>query len=303
MAPFRTMVEDKDTEPSYSDIYRLDEVFHGWMDRKESLRMTSQDIQALLKELPFDQGQEHTEEALEELLGKGRIPSKEAKSLIQEIVRLRFEFADALGQEAEMWREDGFSYIAQPIEAAKDVLVEDSWLSLTAFYEMYQEEAQEREKLLLWSLIRAAQLQFSLEEVGGFYERLMALNPDREQHLDYARFLRRTKNYDKARIHYEKAIEELRALIAKGKDWFREDLAFTLYDLGTLLVECNEGQQARTCCEEALQIYRGLAEQKPETHKSNVAAILNYMALLAKDDSGSEQSQTRWEEALQISML
>jgi tetratricopeptide repeat protein len=297
------MVEDKDTEPSYSDIYRLDEVFHGWMDRKESLRMTSQDIQALLKELPFDQGQEHTEEALEELLGKGRIPSKEAKSLIQEIVRLRFEFADALGQEAEMWREDGFSYIAQPIEAAKDVLVEDSWLSLTAFYEMYQEEAQEREKLLLWSLIRAAQLQFSLEEVGGFYERLMALNPDREQHLDYARFLRRTNNYEKARIHYEKAIQELRELIAKGKEWFREDLAFTLYDLGTLLVECNEDQQARACCEEALQIYRELAEQKPEIHKSNVAAILNYMALLAKEDSECEQSQTRWEEALQISML
>ena len=291
------MVEDKDTEPSYSDIYRLDEVFHGWMDRKESLKMTSQDIQALLKELPFDEGQESTEAALEELLRKGRIPLEEAKSLIQDIVRLRFEFADALGQEAEMWREDGFSYIAQPIEAAKDVLVEDSWLSLTAFYEMYQEEVQEREKLLLWSLIRAAQLQFSLEEVGGFYERLMALNPDRQEHLDYAAFLRRTKNYDKARIHYEKAIEELRELIGTGKEWFREDLAFTLYDLGTLLVECNEGQQARACCEEALQIYRELAEQKPEIHKSNVAVILNYMALLAKEDSECKQSQTRWEEA------
>ena len=86
MAPFRTMVEDKDTEPSYSDIYRLDEVFHGWMDRKESLKMTSQDIQALLKELSFDEGQESTEAALEELLRKGRIPSEEAKSLIQDIV-------------------------------------------------------------------------------------------------------------------------------------------------------------------------------------------------------------------------
>lgn len=283
------MVEDKNTEPSYSDIYRLDKVFHGWMDRKESLRMTSQDLQALLKELPFDQGQEYTEEALEELLGKELIPSEEAKSLIQEIVRLRFEFADALGQEAEMWREDGFSYIAQPIEAAKDVLVEDSWLSLTAFYEMYQEEVQEREKLLLWSLIRAAQLQFSLEEVGGFYERLMALNPDRQEHLDYAAFLRSAKNYNQARIHYEKAIEELRALIAKGKDWFRDDLAFTLYDLGGLLVECNEGQQARTCCEEALQIYRQLAEQHPETYKSHVAAALNCLVVLAKDASERKQ--------------
>ena len=289
MAPFRTMVEDKDTEPSYSDIYRLDEVFHGWMDRKESLRMTSQDLQALLKELSFDEGQESTEAALEELLRKGRIPSEEAKSLIQDIVRLRFEFADALGQEAEMWRGDGFSYIAQPIEAAKDVLVEDSWLSLTAFYEMYQEEVQEREKLLLWSLIRAAQLQFSLEEVGGFYERLMALNPDRQEHLDYAAFLRSAKNYNQARIHYEKAIEELRELIAKGKEWFREDLAFTLYDLGTLLVECNEGQQARTCCEEALQIYRQLAEQHPETYKSHVAAALNCLAVLAKDASERKQ--------------
>ena len=283
MAPLKPIVEDKDTEPSYSDIYRLDEVFHGWMARKESLKMTSQDIQALLKELPFDQGQEHTEAALEELLDKGRIPSEEAKSLIQDIVRLRFEFADALGQEAEMWREDGFSYIAQPIEAAKNVLVEDSWLSLTAFYEMYQEEVQEREKLLLWSLIRAAQLQFSLEEVGGFYERLMALNPDREHHLDYARFLRRTNNYGKARIHYEKAIEELRELIGKGKEWFRDDLAFTLYDLGGLLVECSEGQQARVCCEEALQIYRELAEQHPETYKSHVAAVLNRLAVIAKD--------------------
>ena len=283
MAPLKPIVEDKDTEPSYSDIYRLDEVFHGWMDRKVGLKMTSQDIQALLKELPFDQGQEHAEAALEELLGKGRIPSEEAKSLIQDIVRLRFEFADALGQEAEMWREDGFSYIAQPIEAAKDVLVEDSWLSLTAFYEMYQEEVQEREKLLLWSLIRAAQLQFSLEEVGGFYERLMALNPDREHHLDYARFLRRTNNYDKARIHYEKAIAELRVLIDEGKEWFRDDLAFTLYDLGGLLVECSEGQQARVCCEEALQIYRELAEQYPETYKSHVAAVLNRLAVLAKD--------------------
>ena len=58
MAPLKPIVEDKDTEPSYSDIYRLDEVFHGWMDRKDSLKMTSQDIQALLKELPFDEGQE-----------------------------------------------------------------------------------------------------------------------------------------------------------------------------------------------------------------------------------------------------
>ena len=143
--------------------------------------------------------------------------------------------------------------------------------------------------MLLWSLIRAAQLQFSLEEVGGFYERLMALNPDREQHLDYARFLRRTNSYGKARIHYEKAIEELRALIGKGKEWFRDDLAFTLYDLGGLLVECNEGQQARTCCEEALQIYRQLAEQHPETYKSHVAAALNCLAILAKDASERKQ--------------
>lgn len=70
-----------------------------------------------------------------------------------------------------------------------------------------------------------------------------------------------------------------------------------IYDLGTLLVECNEGQQARACCEEALQIYRELAEQKPEIHKSNVAVILNCMALLAKEDSECKQSQTRWEEA------
>ena len=111
----------------------------------------------------------------------------------------------------------------------------------------------------------------------------MALNPDREHHLDYARFLRRTNNYDKARIHYEKAIAELRVLIDEGKEWFRDDLAFTLYDLGGLLVECSEGQQARVCCEEALQIYRELAEQYPETYKSHVAAVLNRLAVLAKD--------------------
>ena len=52
------MVEDKDTKPSYSDIYRLDEVFRGWMDRKECLRMTTQDLQALLMELRIEEVKE-----------------------------------------------------------------------------------------------------------------------------------------------------------------------------------------------------------------------------------------------------
>ena len=268
--------------------------------RMEELNMAPQYVRALLKELPLEQGLEPTELALEVMLANGRIHSEGAKRLVLEFVRFLFEHTDKISEETKLLREAGDSYLAETLEEIKRVLTGESEQSLTDVHKKYQEQLRQDEIRVLEELIKAAQIQFSFGEARDFYERLIELAPTMEHRFNYAHLLQSLNDFDKARSHYEAALQILREWEAENPEAYKPDIATTLNNLGNLLSDSNDFKQARLYYMEALQIYLELAEKDPVACLPSVATVLNNLGNLFSNTNEHEQAQACYEKTLQI---
>ena len=279
---------------------KTQESIQDLMSRMEGLNMTPQYIRALLKELPLKQGLEPTELALEEMLSNGRIHSEGAKCLVAEFVRFLFEHTGKIAEEVKRLREAGDSYLADTLDEIKRVLTGESEQSLTTVYEGFKTREQQNEVRVLKELIEAAQIQFSFGEARSFYERLIELSPTIEHHFKYALLLQSLNDFEKARCHYEEALQILRELTKQNPEEYKPDVAKILNNLGVLLRDTNDLKKAQDYYEEALQIHRELAQQNPEAYLPKVATSLNNLGVLLSDTNDPKKAQDYYEEALQI---
>ena len=287
-------------EQNLREHSKTQESIQGLMSRMEELNMAPQYIRALLKELPLEQGLEPTELALEGMLSNGRIHSEGAKCLVAEFVRFLFEHTSKITEEIKRLREAGDSDLADTLDEIKRVLTGESEQSLTTVYEEFKTREQQNEVRVLKELIEAAQIQFSFGEARSFYERLIELSPSIEYHFKYALLLQSLNDFEKARHHYEEALQTLRELSKKNPEAYLPRVATSLNNLGVLLSDTNNLEQARDNYEEALQICRELAKQNPEAYLPDVAASLNNLGNLLRNTNDLTQAQDYYEEALQI---
>lgn len=290
----------KSEEQNLLEHHKTQESVLDLKSRMEELNMAPQYIRALLKELPLEQGLEYTESALEEMLTNGRIHSEGAKRLVLEFAQFLFEHTDKISEEVKRLREAGDSYLAETLEDIKRVLTGESEQSLTAVYEKHQEQAKQNEIRVLKELIKAAQIQLSFGEARKFYEYLIELAPTSEHHFNYAHLLQRLNDFDRARSHYEEALQVLRELSKKDPELHKPNLATTLNNLGNLLCTTNDFKQARLYYMEALQIYLKLAEKDPVACQPSVATALNNLGNLFSNTNEHEQAQACYEKTLQI---
>ena len=287
-------------EQNLREHCKTQESIQGLMTRIEEANMTPQYIRVLLEELPLKQGLESTELALEGMLSNGRIHSEGAKCLVAEFVRFLFEHTGKIAEEVKRLREAGDSYLADTLDEIKRVLTGESEQSLTTVYEEFKTREQQNEVRVLKELIEAAQIQFSFGEARGFYERLIEPSPTIEHHFEYAYLLQSLNDFEKARCHYEEALQILRELTKQNPEEYKADIATTLNNLGNLLRKTNDLKQAQDYYEKALQIRRELAKQNPEAHLPDVAASLNNLGVLLRNTNNLKQAQDYQEEALQI---
>ena len=294
---------DKLEEQGVQDLqehHKTQDLLQSIMSTLKEEDMSSEELQALLKELPLKEGLEQTESTLGEMLKKKRIPSERVKGLVLGFVRFLFEYTDRVDEEARHLREAGYNYLAETLEEIKRVLTGESKQSLTAVYEKYQEQAREGEIKVLKELIEGAQLQFSFGEACKFYKCLIELAPTVDHHFKYAHLLHSLNNFNEARSHYEEALQLYRSLSARNPEAYTPEVAATLNNLGILLRRTHQFEQSQTYYEEALQLYRSLASRNPEAYTPAVAMTLNNLGILLSDTNEFEQSQTYYEEALQI---
>ena len=279
---------------------KTQELMQSLMSRMEELNMAPQYIRALLKKLPLEQGLESTELELERMLNNGSIHSEGAKCLVAEFVRFLFEHTGKITEEVKQLRETGDSYLADTLDEIKRVLTGESKQSLTTVYEEFKTREQQNEVRVLKELIEAAQIQFSFGEARSFYERLIELSPTIEYHFKYALLLQSLNDFEKARHHYEEALQTLRELSKKNPEAYLPEVAISLNNLGVLLSDTNNLEQARDNYEEALQIRRELAKHNPEEYLPDVATSLNNLGVLLRYTNNLKQAQDYQEEALQI---
>ena len=296
----RADMQEKREEQNLLEHHKTQESVLDLKSRMEGLSMTQQYIRALLKELPLEQGLEPTELALEEMLTSGRIHSEGAKRLVLEFARFFFEHTDKISEEAKLLREAGDSYLAETLEEIKRVLTGESEQSLTDVHKKYQEQVQQDEIRILKELIEAAQIQFSFGEARDFYERLIELSPTIDNHFSYAYLLQGLNDFDKARSHYEAALQILREWEAENTEAYKPDIATTLNNLGSLHCDTNDFKQAQVYYMEALQIYREVSKQNPEAYKPAVATSLNNLGILLKETNELEQARAYNEESLAL---
>ena len=296
----RADMQAKGQEQILLEQYKTQDLIQGLIAQMGGLNMTPQDIRALLKELPLEQGQECTESALEEMLSNGRIHSQGTKQLVLEFVRFLFEHTGKISEEAKRLREAGDSYLAETLEEIKRVLTGESEQSLTDVHKKYQEQVRQDEIRVLKELIEVAQIRFSFGEARKFYERLIELSPTIEHHFNYASLLYSLNDFKIARKHYEKVLHTLRVVSGKDPEVYKPYVAMILNNLGMLLNDTYELQKAQACYEEALQMYRELSGKNPEAYKLYVAMTLNNLASLLRNIRELQQAQACYEEALQI---
>ena len=290
----------KNEKQNLLEHHRTQESMQGLMNRMEELNMAPQYIRALLKELPIEQGLERTELALGAMLANGRIHSEGTKCLVAEFVRFLFEHTDKIAEEARQLREAGDSYLAETLEEIKRVLTGESEQSLTTVYEGFKTREKQKEVRVLQELIEAAQIQFSLGEARGFYERLIELAPTIEHHFKYAYLLQSLNDFEKAINLYEMVLKELRELAKQNSEAYKPHMALTLNNLGSLLRVANDFKQAQSHFEEALEIYRKLTKLNPEAYNPYVAMSLNNLGCLLRVTNDFKQAQAHFEEALEI---
>ena len=287
-------------EQNLREHSKTQELMQSLMSRMEGLNMAPQYIRALLKALPLEQGLESTEQELERMLNNGSIHSEGAKCLVAEFVRFLFEHTDKIAEEVKRLRETGDSYLADTLDEIKRVLTGESEQSLTTVYEEFKTREQQKEVRVLKELIEAAQIQFSFGEARSFYERLIELSPTVEHHFEYAYLLQSLNDFEKARCHYEEALQILRELTKQNPEEYKADIATTLNNLGNLLRNTNDLKKAQDYYEKALQIRRELARQNPEAYLPKVATSLNNLGSLLSITNDLKQAQDYYEEALQI---
>ena len=287
-------------EQNLLEHHKTQDLIQGLIAQMGGLNMTPQDIRALLKELPLEQGLECTESALEEMLTNRRIHSEGAKRLILEFVRFLFERTSEIAEEAKRLREAGDSDLAKTLEEISRVLTGESEQSLTALYEKHQEQAKQKEIRVLKELIEAAQIQFSLGEARKFYERLIELAPTSEHHFNYAYLLQSLNDFEGAKSHYKEVLQELRELAEQNPEVYKPDVAMTLNNLGILFCDTNDFKQSQIYYEEALQLYQELSKQNPEAYKPDVAMTLNNLGEMFKGINDLKQAYTCYKEGLQL---
>ncbi len=149
----------------------------------------------------------------------------------------------------------------------------------------------------LWShTLAIAENPFAHDAMGSaLLDPRLAITPNDEENLDAAQ-----KRMEKARWHFERALELRRQLARQNPAAYLPDLATTLNNLGNLDRLQNRTEEARQHYEEALNIHLRLAQQDLEPYPPDLAMTLNNLGSLEQSDLQIEQAREHYQGALEI---
>jgi protein O-mannosyl-transferase len=148
-----------------------------------------------------------------------------------------------------------------------------------------------------WShTLEVAEHPLTLNALG-----IALMHPDSEMSRhDLENFATEQDRMDKARQHFERALELRQPLTQQNPGAYLPDTARSLNNLGNLDRLQNRTDEALKHSEEALSIYRQLAQQNPDVYLPNLAATLNNVGSLARLQNRPDEARQHYEESLNI---
>jgi tetratricopeptide (TPR) repeat protein len=165
----------------------------------------------------------------------------------------------------------------------------DAVLELLSEAKLEEEERKTAELRILKA--QALQLEYRFEEAAVNYEKAVAIAPTGENHFESANFYQFLNQFDKAKQHYEQAIQKV------NND---ADRAMTLNNVAILYKKQNEYAKAEKSYDEALALQRDLAQTNPTTFLYDVAGTLNNLSLLYYNQNEYGKAEKGYDEALEI---
>jgi len=153
-----------------------------------------------------------------------------------------------------------------------------------------------------WLLLaRTAVIQNDYEKTIAFYEKIVQVDSlNAEIMLEYATFLHKYNEFEKAENYYQQCLKINRALATENPKIHLQGIAKTLNSLALLHKKKNEYSLAIKEFEEALHIFKEFATSKPDEFLPHVATALHNLATLHRELNDYSVALQEFEEALKI---
>ncbi len=148
----------------------------------------------------------------------------------------------------------------------------------------YQEKKKKEQIHLLKQSLKATQQLFDYGASKRLYGELVKLEPNAENHFNYAHFLHTYNSFNEAEPQYQRVLTIFRKLAQKNPETYLPYVAMTLNNLAVLQSDKNEFQKALENYKEAVEIYRKLAQKNPEAYGIDYAKMLIMGVDLFKQD-------------------
>jgi tetratricopeptide (TPR) repeat protein len=133
-----------------------------------------------------------------------------------------------------------------------------------------------------------------------YYEKALESNKHSEILFDYANFLQKHNQFDRALDIYKDALEVYYVLYKSGSNNSLIPTAAILNNVGIILESRDDLTEAKKYYFDALNIFRELAKIKPEIFLESVAGTLNNLGYLLSKNNDLIEAQKYFEEALEI---
>ena len=149
----------------------------------------------------------------------------------------------------------------------------------------------------LWShTLAVAENPFAHDAMGSaLLDPNLAMTTNDQENLDTTQ-----KRMEKARQHFERALDLRRQLAQQNPAAYLPDMATTLNNLANLDRLQNRTEEGRQHYEAALKIYRQLVQQNLEPYPPDLAMTLNNLGSLEKSNRQVEEARQHYEGALEI---
>jgi len=154
-----------------------------------------------------------------------------------------------------------------------------------------------------WLLLaRTANMQNDYEKTQLYYGKILHADPtNTDIMLEFADYLQKIQEYEKAEPYYVQCLEINRTFVLENPNNYLPKLAKTLNSLGYVHYSKSDFVNASKAYKEALTIFRTLAEDEgSESTLSAVASILVNLGILHSDSKEHSMALPEFEEAFSI---
>lgn len=281
---------------------KFDEIQSGiteLLDITAQLKIDPLKIDSCLEALPFGAGAQATEEAIRDLGTKGTV-SPVVEKLLLSFAKYLFAYSEEMLKEAEILKRRGDQHLAYTLEAIQDVVMEESSVNLSEVYAQYKKKRGKEEEEMIGLFIKAAMVKMDFDEACLFYEDLIKVAPEAENHFDYAKLLHSLNDMNNAISHYRRAMNLFQKKIDKKPRTYKSRIADILNSMAVLFQKCNDLEKAKEHYHGALKIYKQLAKHNPRAYNPDVAKTLNNLGNLLNNLNDPEHAEKHFTEALRV---